>query len=74
VVTQERLLGEERLALATAWDDLAEGRRSIARRKAELTEGDYIRLQLELIRLEKGVETRALEMRYNGLKRDFETY
>lgn len=61
-VQEASLLQYHRQALSAEWAELYRGRGALRARASELTDEDFINLQLELIRLEKGAASRALEM------------
>jgi len=61
-VQEASLLSFHRQALSAEWAQLHEARMVLRERAPDLTDADFIGLQLELIRLEKSAASRALEM------------
>jgi hypothetical protein len=61
-VQEAHLLKYHREALGMEWAELHKARIVLRQRAPELSDADFIALQLELIRLEKSAASRALEM------------
>lgn len=61
-VQEANVLGHHREALGMEWAELHKARMVLRERAPELSDEDFISLQLELIRLEKSAASRALEM------------